>query len=339
MPGRRDLGDLPAGASARPCGVTGCCRRKEGPHRSALFYCTICDRSLRRRHVNGDRRGPVAGCARSDPHQACSDAAASLTLAMRELGALDPGRAAACRRGAEHRQGRGSLRRSPRRRERLGRAALEAAARRPNAPTSPCRCRSAAAGPHPPDQPDDRRDRRDLRRDGFRRRRGAAYRGGFLQLHRAQHPARAPGAAGARHLLPAASGRTARRLVLRTHTSPVQVRTMLAQKPPIRIIVPGRTFRCDYDATHSPMFHQVEGLVIDRTHPYGPSEGLPDRVLPRLFRPRRPAGALPPELLPVHRAVGRGRYRLLAPGRRVARSAPAATGSRSSAAAWSIRRC
>ncbi len=54
------------------------------------------------------------------------------------------------------------------------------------------------------------------------------------------------------------------RLVLRTHTSPVQIRTMLAQQPPIRIIVPGRTFRCDHDATHSPMFHQVEGLVIDR---------------------------------------------------------------------------
>src|SRR5205807_1314569 len=55
------------------------------------------------------------------------------------------------------------------------------------------------------------------------------------------------------------------RLVLRTHTSPVQIRTMLAQTPPIRIIVPGRTFRADHDATHSPMFHQVEGLVIDRT--------------------------------------------------------------------------
>ena len=51
--------------------------------------------------------------------------------------------------------------------------------------------------------------------------------------------------------------------VLRTHTSPVQVRTMLNSKPPIRIIVPGRTYRSDYDATHSPMFHQVEGLLID----------------------------------------------------------------------------
>ncbi|HVB89558.1 MAG TPA: phenylalanine--tRNA ligase subunit alpha [Beijerinckiaceae bacterium] len=76
----------------------------------------------------------------------------------------------------------------------------------------------------------------------------------------AGHPARemhdtfffAPGPDGARKLL-------------RTHTSPVQVRTMLAQRPPIRVICPGRTYRCDSDQTHTPMFHQVEGLVIDRT--------------------------------------------------------------------------
>jgi phenylalanyl-tRNA synthetase alpha chain len=55
-----------------------------------------------------------------------------------------------------------------------------------------------------------------------------------------------------------------KRRVLRTHTSPVQVRTMLSQEPPIRVIVPGRTYRADHDATHSPMFHQVEGLVIGR---------------------------------------------------------------------------
>jgi phenylalanyl-tRNA synthetase alpha chain len=54
------------------------------------------------------------------------------------------------------------------------------------------------------------------------------------------------------------------RLLLRTHTSPVQVRTMLSQKPPIRIICPGRTYRSDSDQTHTPMFHQVEGLVVDR---------------------------------------------------------------------------
>jgi phenylalanyl-tRNA synthetase alpha chain len=57
------------------------------------------------------------------------------------------------------------------------------------------------------------------------------------------------------------------RKVLRTHTSPVQIRTMMNNEPPFRIIVPGRTYRCDYDATHSPMFHQVEGLWIDqKTH-------------------------------------------------------------------------
>jgi phenylalanyl-tRNA synthetase alpha chain len=53
------------------------------------------------------------------------------------------------------------------------------------------------------------------------------------------------------------------RMVLRTHTSPVQIRTMQSQKPPIRIIAPGRTFRCDSDQTHTPMFHQIEGLLID----------------------------------------------------------------------------
>src|ERR1700724_2817923 len=54
------------------------------------------------------------------------------------------------------------------------------------------------------------------------------------------------------------------RLLLRTHTSPVQVRTMLAKQPPIRVIIPGRTYRIDSDATHTPQFHQVEGLVIDK---------------------------------------------------------------------------
>ncbi len=55
------------------------------------------------------------------------------------------------------------------------------------------------------------------------------------------------------------------RLLLRTHTSPVQIRTMQSRKPPIRIIAPGRVYRCDMDQTHTPMFHQIEGLVIDET--------------------------------------------------------------------------
>ncbi len=53
------------------------------------------------------------------------------------------------------------------------------------------------------------------------------------------------------------------RMLLRTHTSPVQIRTMKTVEPPIRIVVPGRTYRCDSDQTHTPMFHQIEGLVID----------------------------------------------------------------------------
>lgn len=59
------------------------------------------------------------------------------------------------------------------------------------------------------------------------------------------------------------------RKLLRTHTSPVQIRTMLAQEPPIRVICPGRTYRMDSDQTHTPMFHQVEGLVIEKAAHFG----------------------------------------------------------------------
>jgi phenylalanyl-tRNA synthetase alpha chain len=83
-------------------------------------------------------------------------------------------------------------------------------------------------------------------------------------------------------------------VILRTQTSPVQVRTMLNTKPPIRIIAPGRTYRCDYDQTHTPMFHQVEGLVIDDVTTMAQLKGclmdflraffqIPD--LPARFRP------------------------------------------------------
>lgn len=58
--------------------------------------------------------------------------------------------------------------------------------------------------------------------------------------------------------------RDGQKMVLRTHTSPVQIRTMTSQEPPIRIIAPGRVYRSDSDATHTPMFHQIEGLVIDK---------------------------------------------------------------------------
>lgn len=62
-------------------------------------------------------------------------------------------------------------------------------------------------------------------------------------------------------------------LVLRTHTSPVQIRTMTDGEPPFRIIAPGRVYRSDYDATHTPMFHQIEGLVVDRETNMGHLKG------------------------------------------------------------------
>lgn len=70
--------------------------------------------------------------------------------------------------------------------------------------------------------------------------------------------------------------------VLRTHTSPVQVRTMENQEPPIRIVCPGRVYRCDSDITHSPMFHQVEGLVIDKDISFADLKGTIEEFL-RVF--------------------------------------------------------
>jgi phenylalanyl-tRNA synthetase alpha chain len=73
------------------------------------------------------------------------------------------------------------------------------------------------------------------------------------------------------------------RLLLRTHTSPVQIRTMLAQKPPIRVIIPGRTYRVDSDQTHTPMFHQVEGLVIDKGSHLGHLKWILEEFLKAFF--------------------------------------------------------
>ncbi|OYX94315.1 MAG: phenylalanine--tRNA ligase subunit alpha [Caulobacter sp. 35-67-4] len=73
------------------------------------------------------------------------------------------------------------------------------------------------------------------------------------------------------------------RMLLRTHTSTVQVRTMMSQKPPIRIIAPGRTYRCDNDATHTPVFHQVEGLVIDKGIHMGHLKWTLETFLARFF--------------------------------------------------------
>ena len=71
-------------------------------------------------------------------------------------------------------------------------------------------------------------------------------------------------------------------MLLRTHTSPVQVRTMESQQPPIRIVCPGRVYRCDSDITHSPMFHQVEGLLIDEGISFADLKGTIEEFL-RVF--------------------------------------------------------
>lgn len=71
-------------------------------------------------------------------------------------------------------------------------------------------------------------------------------------------------------------------MLLRTHTSPVQVRTMESQQPPIRIVCPGRVYRCDSDITHSPMFHQVEGLLVDENVSFADLKGTIEEFL-RVF--------------------------------------------------------
>ncbi|MBI1276303.1 phenylalanine--tRNA ligase subunit alpha [bacterium] len=78
-------------------------------------------------------------------------------------------------------------------------------------------------------------------------------------------------------------GEEGNRPVLRTHTSPVQIRAMQAGQPPIRIIAPGNTYRADSDATHTPMFHQVEGIVIDKGIHMGHLKGCLEGFLKRFF--------------------------------------------------------
>lgn len=72
-------------------------------------------------------------------------------------------------------------------------------------------------------------------------------------------------------------------MVLRTHTSPVQVRVMEQQEPPIRVICPGRVYRCDSDLTHTPMFHQVEGLLVDRNVSFPELKGTVEEFLRAFF--------------------------------------------------------
>lgn len=74
-------------------------------------------------------------------------------------------------------------------------------------------------------------------------------------------------------------------VVLRTHTSPIQVRYMEAHRPPVRIIAPGKVYRCDSDLTHTPMFHQVEGLLVDENVSFGDLKGTLTAFVHRVFDP------------------------------------------------------
>jgi phenylalanyl-tRNA synthetase alpha chain len=74
-----------------------------------------------------------------------------------------------------------------------------------------------------------------------------------------------------------------KKILLRTHTSPVQIRTMLNEKPPFKIIAPGRTYRCDSDQTHAPMFHQLEGLHIDKNITMSHLKGCLDYFIKEFF--------------------------------------------------------
>jgi phenylalanyl-tRNA synthetase alpha chain len=72
-------------------------------------------------------------------------------------------------------------------------------------------------------------------------------------------------------------------MLLRTHTSPVQVRIMLEEKPPLRVLAPGRVYRCDSDITHTPMFHQVEGFMVDENVSFADLKGILNDFLQQFF--------------------------------------------------------
>jgi phenylalanyl-tRNA synthetase alpha chain len=194
----------------------------------------------------------------------------SLTLAMRELGALDP--AARRQRGAELNARKDQIAAALAAAvERLGCAALEERLAVESADVTLPAVPAADGRIHPISQTIDEIVAI-FGEMGFAVAEGPHIEEDFYNFTALnippEHPARQEH--DTFYLPPRPDGT---RLVLRTHTSPVQIRTMLAERPPIRIIVPGRTFRCDHDATHSPMFHQVEGLVVDSSTHMGHLKG------------------------------------------------------------------
>ena len=150
-------------------------------------------------------------------------------------------------------------------------------------------------------------------------------------------PLRPPGARHAGHVLPGCE-RRGDALLLRTHTSPVQIRTMRTRKPPIRVIIPGRVFRFDNDLRHSPMFHQVEGLAVAEGLTFGDLKGTLEAFLQRLFDPDIGV-RLRPSYFPFTEPSAEVDVTCQNCGGPAARCAPTPAGWRSSAPAWWTRGC
>ena len=125
---------------------------------------------------------------------------------------------------------------------------------------------------------------RRVRLDGLRHRRRPRDRPARVQLRQARLPEGPPGDRHAGHVLRrAARGRAERSVVLRTHTSTIQVREMLRRKPPLAVVSAGASFRRDDDATHSPMFMQLEGFMVDEGISFAHLKGVLTHFLQRLF--------------------------------------------------------
>ena len=196
------------------------------------------------------------------------------------------------------------------------------------------------------DRPGDGRACRDLRRDGLRLAEGPDIEDDWHNFTRPQHPARPSGAADAGHLLSAAARRRHADGAAHPHLAGAgahHARQGRAEDAGRRRVAAHHRAgpHLPHRQRRDPHADVPPGRRPgDRPHDaHGPPQGLPGRFLPRLLRGRRPAAALPPLLLPVHRAVGRGRYRLLVEGRRAQDRRRRFAGWRSSAAAWCIPTC
>ena len=206
------------------------------------------------------------------------------------------------------------------------------AARRAPASISRCPRASRGAARKHPGHARHRRDRGDLPRARLHRRARPRGRDRVVQLRRAELPGRSSGDGRCTTRCTSATTRCCARTRRRCRCARCS-----AIAPPIRILAPGNVYRRDFfDASHAPMFAQIEGLCVDEGISFVDLKATLDALRAALLR--RDAHALSPELLPVHRAVGRDGRRVRLCGGAAARRARARAGSRSWAPAWCIPR-